>query len=106
MKKYLVQVEFRYNIKTEDEEGLSYQTKKTAIAICETYEQAMQKGNEALEVFERHFKLKRKERFAYNRNLITEIGYLQTPFCFFASIITLEFFELEKKLIELKQIAI
>lgn len=115
MKKYLVEIEFRYNIKPKDENDSGYRSKKIAIAICEDFDKAALKGNKALEIFENHFPLNkhwnRKERFSKNggcfghkKNLITDSAYLETPFSFFASIKDLEFNDLEETLLELKKI--
>ena len=93
MTKYLVKIEFRYNAKVPNEQDSSYKRKEIAIAICETFDEATQKGNEALEIFEKHFEsnkaYNRKERFSKNggpfgtkEDLISNLGYLKNPFPF------------------------
>lgn len=100
-------------MQTENEDGWSYSSyrrKEIAIAICETEREAIEKGNEALEVFEKHFDLNtswnQKERFDSKKHLVSDSCYLQTPFSFFATVEALDFADLEKTLLKLKEISV
>lgn len=105
MKKYLVTIEFRYTSKREYSSGGNIGVSKTiTIGMFDNFDTACIEGNKALEVMESKFKpniyadgrTAPKERFSKNggafnssHTLITNLGYLKTPFSFFAKIGTL-----------------
>lgn len=101
MIKYLAEVEFRYHDKSTGEYDSGHRSKTVTIGVFDTFDEAASKGNEMLEVLESSFKLNphwnKRERFSKNggcfgspKNLITNLAYLQTPFEFYARIITLK----------------
>ena len=103
MNKYLVTIEFRYNGTPSEPEGYSRYIEKTlTIGVFDSRDEANQAGNVALIEFEKQFKLNpnwnRKERFSnnggcfgYPKDLISDMGYLETPFEFFAKITKLNY---------------
>ena len=107
MEKYLLTFEFRY----EDSpkylgERSQYLTKEVTIGVYEDFEEACDEGNKVLEIFESRFKLNQnytiKERFSKNggpfnfkKDLISNLGYLKTPFTFFGKITTLKYDSIE-----------
>lgn len=105
MHKYLVQIEFRYKALREDMSD-TQRGKMVTIGVYDTFLQACEAGNELMSKLESRFKLKvyydgqiaNRERFSENggafrtkRDSISSIGYLQTPFEFFAKITQLQF---------------
>ena len=108
MNKFLVTIEFRYVGNSSIRHWIkdSHISDKYTIGVYETFEEACTNGNKALESLESKFKLCHKnshnERFskyggAFNRpnTLVTNSGYLKTPFEFYAKIETLHEFEFE-----------
>ena len=100
MKKFLVDIEFRYN-DAPDSCGGTYKSKTVTIGVYDTAEEAYSAGNAALMGLEKRFPLNknwnRKERFSknggcfgYPKHLITESAYLITPFSFFAQVTPLD----------------
>lgn len=74
-------------------------------------EEAIAEGNKAMEVFEKHFKLNphwnRKKRFSKNGgcfgypiSLISALGYLRTPFEFYAQIEQLKYNDVDETIAE------
>jgi len=111
MKKYLLTIEFRYSDAPKFENDLTSQNKTVTIGVFDEFDTAAIKGNEVLEVFEKHFKLNshynRKERFSKNggcfgspKTLITDLAYLQTPFSFYAKIETLNYLNIEQTILD------
>lgn len=109
--KYLVQIEFRYNDKNPMKDDYHYVNKMLTVGIYDTPEEAYEKGNKVLEKLEFNFDRHKfpqghyapKERFSKNggafgseKNLITNMAYLKTPFQFFAKITKLHFLDLEE----------
>jgi hypothetical protein len=104
---YWVNIEFRYT----DLEDIKYRhslgdtkcvSKTITIGVFDTIEEAYEKGNAALEKFEKRFKFNphynRKERFSKNggpfgtpEHLITNTTWIQTPFQLFAKIEKLKY---------------
>ena len=91
MEKHLVAVEFRYNGKP-DKIGCTTYSKTLTIGVYDSFDDAIDNGNEFLEYMETIFPLRhsRKERFGKNNGpfgdkttLVSELGYLKTPFSFF-----------------------
>lgn len=110
MKKYLVTIEFRYKSKRIYEFGSrdNIQVNKTiTIGVFEDFDSACAEGNRFLEGLEDNFSLvvyadgrvatKTANRFGSNggsfgyRTLVSNSGYLKTPFDFYAKIKTLDF---------------
>ena len=102
MEKYLVTIEFRYSsLPTHEYSGFS-RIKKVTIGVFDEIKIACIEGNKQLEIFEKHFQLnpnrKIRERLNPSRIgglLITDLGYLETPFEFFLKVETLHFESIE-----------
>ena len=94
----MVDVEFRYNGKP-DKIGCTTYSKTLTIGIYDTFDDAIDNGNKFLERLELVFILiGEKERFGKTNGpfrskttLISNLGYLKTPFAFYAQITTLNF---------------
>ena len=96
MEKYLATIEFRYTDAPRIyEESSRAITKKITLGVFDTRDEANLIGNKALEVLESKFSLNPnyniKERFSSNgglfgcpKSLISNLGYLLTPFSFYA----------------------
>lgn len=114
MKKYLVNIEFKYNSKREYSHGGNMYIEKTVtIGVFDTFDEACVEGNKTLELLETKFALNvyadgrtaNKERFSKNggafghpKTLIANLGYLKTPFDFYAKITTLDFEDVNESL--------
>ena len=110
MEKFLLTLELRYNKapKSEEENG-KYINKIITIGVYETREEANEAGNIVLESMEKRFTLNKhrneKERFSSRggvfgmpHDLISNLGYLNTPFVFFFKIEKLCFLFVEEEL--------
>lgn len=106
----LLTIEFRYT-DVKDEEKY-HATKTITIGVFDTLDEAIIEGNKALEIFEKHFKLNtannKKERFSKNggcfgtaNRLVSPLGYLQTPFDFYAKIKKLTYGDIEQNITEI-----
>jgi len=103
---YLVTIEFRYNQIAKTTRG-NYRSKIVTIGVYNDFEDACKHGNEVLEVMETKFKKfpsasESTTRFSKNggcfgmkNDLVGNLGYLNTPFTFFAKITRLEYNPLE-----------
>ena len=97
MDKYLVTIEFRYSDAPANDSEFASTAKSTTVTIgvFDSLDVACIEGNKQLVVLESKFKLNphwnRRERFSPSMRLISDIGYLQTPFSFFAKIDTLRY---------------
>jgi len=111
MEKFLVSIEFRYDKAPSFEDDFTSISKKITIGVFDSYDEAAIYSNNALEIFEKHFKLNRyhnkKERFTKTGgcfgqavDLITNLAYLETEFEFFAQITKLKFDDVEKTILE------
>lgn len=111
MTKELVTIEFRYRDKPDDEGFGEHNNKTITIGVFDTLDEAIIEGNKALEVFEKHFELNsvwnKKERFSKNggcfgkeKRLIAPLGYLRTPFDFYATITKLAYKDVEQTIVE------
>ncbi len=111
MTKELVTIEFRYLDAPKSDLVGPHKSKKITIGVYDTLDEAMNAGNKALEVLEDYFKLNtaynKKERFSknggcfgYPNRLITNLGYLQTPFEFYASITKLSYDDLDQTILD------
>jgi hypothetical protein len=103
MEKYLVQIEFRYNAMTvhNSEPEIGRVNYTHTIGIFEDFDSACNAGNNFLEEqlesrYKRiagsslHNRFSRDGLFGSRTTLITNLGYLRTPFEFFAKIQTLK----------------
>ena len=94
--KHLVRIEFRYHDAPD-----KYREKVVTIGVYESFQDACDGGNAALERMEKRFPAHRypdgqeapRERFSLNggafgtkRTLVTNMANLRTPFAFFAQI--------------------
>jgi len=102
MEKYLVTIEFRYSSPPTHEYSGTSRIKKVTIGVFDEIKIACIEGNKQLEILEKHFELNpnRKIRDRLNPNsigglLITDLGYLMTPFEFFLKVETLHFVSIE-----------
>jgi len=111
MTKELLTIEFRYHDVPKGEYDSEYKSKTITIGVFDTLEDAIVEGNKAMEVFEDYFKLNphynKKERFStnggcfgYPKRLITALGYLQSPFEFYAKIEQLKYDNVDQTIIE------
>jgi hypothetical protein len=111
MTKELLTIEFRYRDVPKGDFDTVHQSKTITIGVYDTLEEAIAEGNKAMEVFEDYFKLNphynKKERFStnggcfgYPRRLITALGYLHTPFEFYAKIEKLTYADVTQTIIE------
>jgi hypothetical protein len=100
LNKYVVKLELRYSDAPNDI-GSTYRTNIITLGVFDDVQQAYTCGNESLAELEKHYPLNknwnRKERFSANggcfgsaKHLISDSGYLTTPFSFFLSIETLK----------------
>lgn len=100
MKKYLVTLEFRYTDVPKGADDYKCVRRVLTLGIHDDFEEACDTGNLTLEFLESKFKLNpnynRKERlsatggcFGGKNTLITNLGYLITPFEFYMKITTL-----------------
>ena len=108
MNKYLVTIEFRYNDVSSDGDEW-YRRDKITIGVYDDKTLAYVAGNEALELLESKFSLNpnynKKERFSHGggcfgepKHLIGNLGYLQTPFSFYANIEILNYLPVGEKI--------
>jgi hypothetical protein len=117
MEKYLVAIEFRYSDapKFENDSGTS-NSKTITIGVYDNFDEAIEKGNKALEKLESKFAIHTfpdgrkatKERFSKNggcfgtaNKLVTDLAYLKTPFSFYAKITTLKHLDLDEAIFDL-----
>ena len=105
-RKYLLKIEFRYYDTLKIENEYTSKSKMITIGVYDTFKKACENGNNLLKVLESKFELHmfpngskaKKERFSENggylgseKNLVTNLAYLKTPFAFYATIETLEY---------------
>lgn len=111
MNKELLTIEFRYNDIPKGDYDSEHKSKTITIGVYDTLDEAIIAGNKCLELFEEYFKLNphwnRKRRFGKNNGcfghpnkLVTALGYLQTPFEFYAEIETLKYEDLQLTILE------
>ena len=111
MNKELLTIEFRYNDIPKGDYDSEHKSKTITIGVYDTLDEAIIAGNKCLELFEEYFKLNphwnRKRRFGknngclgYPNKLVTALGYLQTPFEFYAKIETLKYEDLQLTILE------
>ena len=91
MKEYLVTIEYRFNGEP-DSFGSHYRSKIDTIGIFKDIKNAVIAGNGVLKQIEERFGLYgSKSRLAENNKLISNLGYIETPFTFYLKITTLEY---------------
>ena len=104
MSNFLVTIEFRYTGNSTVHHWIkdSHISDTYTIGIYETFEEACKGGNDVLVMMETKYKTHNKGRFSKNggafgrpNTLITNLGYLNTPFQFFAKIVPLVKFDSE-----------
>ena len=110
MKKYLVDIEFRYMDAPRYEHDSGDNSKTLVVGIYDTFKEACENGNKLLEKLESIFPIHtypdgrqaKKDRFSLNggsfgskKTLVTNRAYLKTPFEFYAHIKTLSFDDLD-----------
>jgi len=115
MEKYLVTIEFRYKDAPKHEGGTIYKTKEVTLGVFDSFDDACKCGNELMENLESKYPLNvfangqqaPKERFSknggpfgYKKDLISPLGYLKTPFDFYAKIQTLRYDDVNGALAE------
>lgn len=104
--KYLVTIEFRYLGTPKNDLDSVQNTKINTIGVFDTFETACIEGNKVLEILEASYPLNphynKKERFSINggcfnskKDLITNLGYIKTPFEFYANITTLVYEDIQ-----------
>lgn len=114
MKKYLVTLEFRYSYIEEPEHDIFHRSRTITLGVFDTMGDACENGNKALEILESKFELNpaynRRERLSKNggcfggaKNLVTNLGYLNTPFQFFLKVTTLSFESVETAVAEVME---
>lgn len=114
MKKYPVTLEFRYSDVEVPEHDIFHRSRKITIGVFDTMDDACENGNKALEILESKFELNpaysRRERLSKNggcfggaKNLVTNLGYLKTPFQFFLKVTTLSFDSVEAAVAEVME---
>ena len=101
MEKYILTIEFRYWNAPKNQNNFTSQTKKITIGVYDNLDHACFNGNILLEKLERKFDIhtflngtkSKQHRFSKNSEcsenkniLITNLGYLKTPFDFCAKI--------------------
>jgi len=98
-KQYLTTIEYRYNDapKYTDEYTVQHLTKIVTLGVFDTIEEANNSGNKVLETLEAKYKLNpnynKEERLGdkYNKSLVSNLGYIETPFSFYLKITTLNY---------------
>lgn len=97
MQKELVAIEFRYSINKEEEK--EHRTRKITIGVYDSLEEAINKGNEALDYLSQHFEIRDKFKkihlFGNPKKLVTNTSYPTKGIQFFATITTLNFDSLD-----------
>lgn len=102
---YLTTIEFRYNDapKYDIGDGVQHLTKTITLGVFETITEANTAGNKVLESLESKFNLNpnynRKQRLGgdkFTKNLISNLGYIQTPFTFYLKITELKYDDVEE----------
>lgn len=114
MKKYLVSIEFRYSDAPKGGYNFTRHNKTITIGVYDNFNQACVEGNKLLEVLESKFKpcvhgdgrIAPKQRFNTSTSylgfpLVSNGGYLKTPFEFYAKIETLNHTPIENVIDEL-----
>lgn len=100
MKKELLTIEFRYAIKSTDDDFGEHKTKNITIGIFDTIEEAIEEGNKVLNAISSRFELraddkfKLKNLFGFPKRLVTNTCYPTKGVQYFAKITPLDFKDL------------
>jgi len=105
---FLTTIEFRYNDAPKyDDDNVQHLNKIVTLGVFDTIQEAQTAGNKVLELLESNYKLNPnyniKQRLGlgrYNKNLITDLGYIKTPFSFYLKITELKYNDLEQVIID------
>lgn len=97
MKKELVTIEFRYHDSPKWERDGGYRNKTITVGIFDTLEEAVEKGNNALEALSKHFQVRPEDKFKVRglfgspNRLVTNCCYPTKGIQYFAKIESLQF---------------
>jgi len=109
---YLTTINLRYHDAPKPgNDNDQYIDKTITLGVFDTREEANEAGNKALEVFERYFKLNpnynKRERFSSTgglwgspKDLISDLGYIKTPFAFYAKVTPLVYADVEQTILD------
>jgi hypothetical protein len=106
MKKYLLDVEFRYHDKPDNNGFGSYPNRTVTIGIYDTIEEAIEEGNKAIAILSKSFEVRSDDKFLLHglfgcpKNLVTNCCYSTKGIQYFAHIKTLKFDNLEETIKE------
>lgn len=119
--KFLLAIDFRYHKIPENEYESEYKNKIVTIGVFDTFDEASKEGNKVLEnIFEKKFELHKfdtgnyapKQRFSKDggcfgskKALVTNLGYLKTPFEFYFKITELKYFDIEETIDDLVEVS-
>lgn len=106
MQKELLTIEFRYHDQPEDVINSVCRNKIITIGIFDTLEQAIEKGNKALEILSKHFQVRSDDKFQLHDlfgspcRLVTNCCYPTNGIQYFAKITPLKFDDLSNTIKE------
>lgn len=104
--KQLVTIELRYEDRPVNEDISRYTIYTITIGVYDTLNEAIQHGNEAINVLSKYFEVRSDDHFAKNalfgmpRRLVSNCCYPTQQISYFAKIIPLHFDDLEEAIIE------
>jgi len=102
MDKYLVKIEFRYTGMDTSGQDIRCKSKTVTIGVFDSFEKACIEGNKIFPKLEERYKLNPnyniKQRLSFDKRLISDLAYIQTPFQFFVSIETLHYKNISENL--------
>ncbi|NDV83002.1 hypothetical protein [Bacteroides sp. 51] len=104
--KELLTIEFRYHGQPEDVTNSVCRNKTITIGIFETLEEAIEKGNKALEILSKHFQVRSDDKFQLHYlfgnpcRLVTNCCYPTNGIQYFAKITPLRFDDLSNTIKE------
>lgn len=103
MIKEILTIEFRYKDAPEYEADSEHKTKTLTIGIFDTLEEAVEKGNELLNILSKTFEVRSNDVFSlhgsfggYPKRLVTNCSYPTKQIQYFAKISKLEFLDLQE----------
>ena len=104
--KELLTIEFRYHDQPEDVTNSVCRNKTITIGIFDTLEEAIEKGNKALEILSKHFQVRPDDKFQLHYlfgnpcRLVTNCCYPTNGIQYFAKITPLRFDDLSNTIKE------
>ena len=104
--KELLTIEFRYHDQPEDVTNSVCRNKTITIGIFDTLEEAIEKGNKALEILSKHFQVRPDDKFQLHYlfgspcRLVTNCCYPTNGIQYFAKITPLKFDDLSNTIKE------